>query len=54
MSNKLTSPDSLASKAFAITLIGAVVYFLTVYVFVLNGDLSQPAEPSDRVGDFHD
>ena len=56
MSNNLISPDSLASKAFLITFIGAVLYFTTVFVFVIggNGELGQAPQPSDRVGDIHD
>jgi hypothetical protein len=54
--NPLINPDSLASKAFLITLIGAVLYFATVFVFVIGGnnDLGQPPRASDRVGDIHD
>jgi len=54
--NPIISPESLASKAFLITFIGAVLYFSTVYVFVIGGndDLGQHDAPSDRVGDLHD
>lgn len=54
MSSNFISPDSLAAKAFLITFVGAVLYFATVFVFVLNGDLSEPVDTSDRVGDIHD
>lgn len=54
--NPLISPESLASKAFVITFVGAVLYFATVFVFVISGNdsLHQTEQASDRVGDLHD
>jgi hypothetical protein len=54
--NPIISPERLASKAFLITFVGAVLYFTTVFVFVIGGnnDLHQAEQTSDRVGDIHD
>ena len=54
--NPIISPERLASKAFFITFVGAVLYFATVFVFVIGGnnDLHTHEQDSDRVGDIHD
>jgi hypothetical protein len=54
MANENVQPDSLASKAFLITFIGAVLYFTTVFVFVINGDLGSAPQKSNLVEDIHD
>jgi hypothetical protein len=38
MANKDITPDSLATKTFAVTILGALLYIAVVFVFVIGGN----------------
>ena len=40
--NTEPNPDAEARKWFTIAIVGAVLYFSTVFFFVINGDLDTP------------
>jgi hypothetical protein len=52
MANKDITPDSLAAKTFAVTILGALIYIAVVFVFVIGGNRkdeeTNPAENYER------
>ena len=47
MAKKENSPDSLAQKTFFITIVGALLYIVVVFVFVIGGNKREAAQHVD-------
>jgi hypothetical protein len=63
MAKQDVNPDALASKAFIVTMMGAILYITVVFVFVIFGNRrdeearqQQPTEPAGSIswGTHHD
>jgi hypothetical protein len=47
MAKKENSPDVLAQKTFLITVVGAIIYIVVVFTFVIGGNRREEAKHVD-------
>jgi hypothetical protein len=47
MAKQNVDPDALASKAFFVTILGAILYITVVFIFVIANNAKTTGDPND-------
>ena len=53
MANQNVNPDALASKTFVVTMLGAILYIVVVFSFVIAGNAHEPGATSTEPAVFN-
>jgi hypothetical protein len=48
MAKQNVDPDALASKTFAVTILGAILYIAVVFIFVIANNAKTTGDPNDH------
>jgi uncharacterized membrane protein YdfJ with MMPL/SSD domain len=48
MAKQNVDPDALASKTFAVTILGAILYIAVVFIFVIANNAKTTGDPADQ------
>ena len=48
MAKQNVDPDALASKTFAVTILGALLYVAVVFIFVIANNAKTTGDPNDQ------
>jgi hypothetical protein len=48
MAKQNVDPDALASKTFAVTILGAILYIAVVFIFVIANNAETTGDPNDH------
>jgi hypothetical protein len=48
MAKQNTDPDALASKAFYVTILGAILYIAVVFIFVISNNAKTTGDPNEQ------
>jgi hypothetical protein len=48
MAKQNVNPDALASKAFFVTILGAILYIAVVFIFVIANNAKTTGDPNEQ------
>jgi hypothetical protein len=48
MAKQNVDPDALATKTFAVTILGAILYIAVVFIFVIANNAKTTGDPNDH------
>lgn len=48
MAKQNVDPDALATKTFAVTVLGAILYIAVVFIFVIANNAKTTGDPNDH------